>query len=96
VKNTFWVSLCYKGAHGGGLYLQDNMLFFKTDKLTLPDNMKSIGIQYEDINKVFFCAALVVFPAIAFTLKDGSVYKFIVFNRKKVLRHIKSKINFSV
>jgi hypothetical protein len=92
-KKTFWVSLCYRGAHGGGLYLTEDNLKFRTNKLQLPENMKSINIQYDDIKDIFPCRSLAIFPAISIRLRNGSNYKFIVFSREKILKHINGKLN---
>jgi hypothetical protein len=92
-EKTFWVSLCYEGAHGGGLCLTDDYLKFKTNKLQLPENMKSINIHYGDIEDVYLCRSLAIFPAISIRLRNGSSYKFIVFSRDKFLKHINGKLN---
>lgn len=96
MKKTFWVSLCYQGAHGGGLYLTDDSMIFKTNKFQLPDNMKFIKIFYGDIKEVLSCKSLAIFSAIIIRLKNGLNYKFIVFNRKKILQYITNKLNTSV
>ncbi len=96
MKNIFWVSLCYKGAHGGGLYLKEDRLIFRTNKLQLPESMKHISIRYEDLDKVSFSSALAIFPAVTINLKDGSSYKFITLSRDKISRFIGSKIKAGV
>lgn len=92
MKKTFLASLCYKGAHGGGLFITDEFLAFRTNKLQLPKEMKFIQIPYTDIKNVSSCSSLYLFPSILLTLNNGSSYKFIVFNREKCLRLINEKL----
>lgn len=93
MKHTFWVSVCYEGAHGGGLYLRENKLHFRTVKLILPENIKSIDIEYENIDSVSRCSALAIFPAVKIFLKDGSEYKFIsLISANKIADLIRLKI----
>jgi hypothetical protein len=94
MKSVFWASLCYKGAHGGGLYLKDDCLMFRTNKAQLPHNMKFIDIRYSDMIDVVSCTVFGIFPAITIQL-TGSSYKFIVLCRKKALQLINGRRIFS-
>lgn len=81
MKNVYWASLCYEGAHGGGLYLMDDHLLFRTNKLQLPDNMKTIRVPFADMSQIGKGRTLYIFPAIFITLRSGARLKFIVFKR---------------
>jgi hypothetical protein len=93
MKKTFIVSLCYQGAHGGGLLLTENLIIFKTQQIQLPKEMKFIQIAYNEIETIDNCSSFFLFPSISIKLKNGLIYKFIVFNRKKCLRIINEKLN---
>ena len=92
MKKRFVVSLCYQGAHGGGLLITEEFITFKTQTMQLPKEMKSIQIAYNDIEIITNCSSLFVLPSINIKLKSGLIYKFIVFNRKNCLRIINERL----
>jgi hypothetical protein len=92
LKKTFTVSLCYQGAHGGGLRVTEDFIIFKTQTMQLPKEMQFIQIAYTDIENIINSNSLVVFPSISIKLKCGLIYKFIVFNRKNCLRIINERL----
>ena len=93
MKKTFSVSLCYQGAHGGGLLVTEDFIIFKTQTMQLPKEMQFIQIAYNDIENITNCSSLFVFPSINIKLKSGLIYKFIVFNRKNCLRIINERLS---
>jgi hypothetical protein len=93
VKKTFTVSLCYRGAHGGGLLVTEDFIIFKTQTMQLPKEMQFIQMAYNDIESITNCSSLVVFPSLSIKLKSGLIYKFIVFNRKNCLRIINERLS---
>jgi hypothetical protein len=92
VKKRFVVSLCYQGAHGGGLLITEEFITFKTQTMQLPKEMKSIQMAYNDIEIITNCSSLFVLPSINIKSKSGLIYKFIVFNRKNCLRIINERL----
>jgi hypothetical protein len=86
MKKVFSASLCYRGAHGGGLLLTDELIAFRTNKLQLPPEMKRIQIPLQDIDAIVKCRSLQIFPAIMIQNKSGRSYKFIIFSREKFLK----------
>ncbi|MDR0928813.1 MAG: hypothetical protein LBM74_03755 [Oscillospiraceae bacterium] len=86
---TFLASLCYKGAHGGGLYLHDDHLAFRTDKLLLPADKKRLRIDYKDIAAVKMDKAAGLFPAVTITTHRGESTKFILFRRNSFISQLK-------
>ena len=90
MREAFAASLCWYGAQGGGLYADDKGLVFRAQKLTLPDDLKKIGMAYSDIKSAARCRSL-VFPAVNILLEGGGEYKFIVFGRKKLLKILNDK-----
>ena len=85
MREAFAASLCRYGAQGGGLYADDIGLVFRAQKLTLPDNLKKIAMAYSDIKLAARCRSF-VFPAVSILLESGVEYKFIVFDRKRLLK----------
>ena len=90
MRESFAASLCWYGAQGGGLYADDSGLVFRTQKLTLPDDLKRIAMAYSDIKLAARCLAF-VFPAVNILLESGREYKFIVFGRKKLFKILDDK-----
>ena len=95
MRKAFVASLCWYGAQGGGLYADDRGLVFRTQKLTLPDELKNIRMPYSDIKAAVSCRSF-VFPAVSILLESGREYKFIVFDRKRLLRILSGKITTTV
>lgn len=85
MRTVFRASLCRTGAHGGAVWLLDQALVFKTQKLTLPENLKNFRIPYGDITAVRPCRAL-FFPAVAIERTGDTPVKLIVWRRRHFLR----------
>ena len=90
MREAFAASLCWYGAQGGGLYADDTGLVFRAQKLTLPDDLKRIAMAYSDIKLAVRCRSF-VFPAVNILLENGREYKFIVFDRKRLLKILGDK-----
>ena len=90
MREAFAASLCWYGAQGGGLYADDSGLVFRAQKLTLPDDLKKIGMAYSEIKTAEHCRSF-MFPAVNILLDDGREYKFIVFGRKRLLKILGDK-----
>ena len=82
MKHMFIVSLCYSGFIGGGISANEEGLIYKTGKVTLIDGLRKIVMNYADIDTISDDKYL-HFPVYKITMKDGSSYRFLVFNRKK-------------
>lgn len=95
MKEAFLASLVWEGAQGGGLYAYDEGLIFKAQKLTMPEHLKHIKMPYQDI-RTARCFRSFVFPAIEITMKSGSEYKIIVFERKRLLQILDAKNVFTI
>ena len=91
MREAFAASLCWYGAQGGGLYADDIGLIFRAQKLTLPDDLKKIGMPYADIKIAARCRSF-IFPAVNIILEGGREYKFIVFDRKRLMKILDEKI----
>ena len=89
MRKTFSASLCYKGAHGGGIRVDENGILYRCQKAVLPQELKRIAIRYADIKSVNRCRSLRMFPAVKIGLKDGRQYKVIIFGRERFMRCLK-------
>jgi hypothetical protein len=86
---VFWASLCYKGAHSGGLYLHDDHLAFRTNKLQLPAGKKRMRIDYRNISAIEKSKAIRLFPSVTLTTTSGESVKFILFRRNSFINQLK-------
>lgn len=91
MKKVYWVSLCYEGAHGGGLYVLGDHLQFRTNKIQLPDNVKNITIPFSEVAQITKSRSLHLFPAILITLRSGVSYKFILLRRTELINYFQKR-----
>ena len=78
---TFICSLCHNGILGGGLYLDRQSLTYKTNKLTVEKKYRNLVLPLQEIKEISW--KLIVFPIAIITMKNGELYKFIIFNKKR-------------
>lgn len=96
MEENYCASICYQGVQGGAVRLTDKFFLFRCQKLSIPDELKRVEIQYSDIKKILYKRKLLIFPIIVIELYEGKTYKFILFNIKKFVRTIKNKrVNIS-
>lgn len=87
MKELYIASFVHQGILGGALYLTDSMTVYRTNKLTVNEEYRNLQMKYTDISK---CAGgwLFCLPTVTITMKEGQVYKFVVFARKKYLKRL--------
>lgn len=87
---VFVASICCHGVLGGALKFDDNKLVFRTNKLTVPSELRRLEMSYNSIDKVTygwkFC-----FPIVNIETPDNA-YKFLVFNYKGFINEMGSYI----
>ena len=80
MKKVFMGSLiCPNGILGGGIYLDDVAITFKTNKLTVDKKYRNLVLSLDDI-----CALTWkwrVFPIATIRMTNGEEYKLIIFNQ---------------
>ncbi len=81
MKKTFICSLCRGGILGGGLYLEDDSITYKTNKLTIDKAYRNLVLPLDEICKLTW--KWIVFPVATFHMKNGEKYKFIIFNKRR-------------
>lgn len=78
MKKTFAVSLCREGILGGGLYVGESKLIYRTDKLTVSPALKRLEMPFSEICSIRR-ECVFVFSLVSFGMKNDETYKFLVF-----------------
>ena len=78
---SFVCSLCHNGILGGGLYLDSQSLTYKTNKLTV--DKKYSKFSFADAGNKEISWKWIVFPIATVNMKNGELYKFIIFNKSR-------------
>lgn len=79
MRKAFMCSLCKDGILGGGLYLDDQSIIYRTQKLTVNEKYRNLVLPLDEIRKIEW--KWTVFPVAAFHIKNGEKYKIIIFNK---------------
>ena len=77
----FFCSLCHNGILGGGLYLDSQSLTYKTNKLTVDKKYRNLVLPMQEIKEISW--KWIVFPIATVNMKNGELYKFIIFNKSR-------------
>ena len=82
MKKSFVCSLiCHNGIVGGGLYIDDRSITYKTNKLTVDKKYKNLVLPLDEISKLTW--KRIVFSVAALHMMSGERYEFIIFNKKR-------------
>lgn len=76
---SFACSLCHNGILGGCLYLDDQSLIYKTNKLTVDKKYRNLILPIQEIKEIYW--RWIIFPVATVSMKNGEEYKFIIFNK---------------
>ena len=87
MKKSFICSLCHNGILGGVLYLDENTVAYKTNKLTVDKLYKNLVLPLDEIAVITW--KWVVFPVATFRMKNGVEHKFIIFNKRRFNKYCK-------
>ena len=80
MKKSFVSSLiCHNGILGGGVYIEDNSITYKTNKLTVDRSLRRLVLPMDEIVELTW--KWIVFPIATINMKNGEKYKFIIFNK---------------
>ena len=85
MKKSFICSLCHNGILGGALYIDDAVLTYKTNKLTVDKAYRHIVLPIEEITELSW--KWILFPIATFRLANGKQYKFIIFNKGRFVKY---------
>lgn len=82
---AFPVSLCREGILGGGLYVGEDRVTYRTGKVTVSPSLRKLELHADDISSVKTGHSF-AFPAVTFCMKNGENFKFLVFTPKALMK----------
>ena len=71
--------ICHNGIIGGGIYIDDSSVTYKTNKLTVDKKYKNLVLPLDEICELTW--KWIVFPIATMLMASGEQYKFIIFNK---------------
>ena len=74
----FICSLCRGGILGGALYLDENLLTYRTNKLTVDKKYRNLILQRSEIKEILWKKYL---PVATFYMRNGENFTFLIFNK---------------
>ena len=81
MKKAFICSLLHNGILGGALYLDENSVTFKTNKLTVDNAYRNLVLSHKEIQELTW--KRFIFPIATFRMKSGQEYKILMFNKRR-------------
>lgn len=88
MKRVYAASLCKNGLLGGGLYIDDEKITFRTGKITVPPRIKNLELDFKDVAGVRK-ECIFILPVAAVSMKSGEEWKFFVLRRNDFVRTAK-------
>ena len=86
MKKSFMCSLiCHNGIVGGALYLDENSLIYKTNKLTVDRAYRNLVLPLNQIAELTW--KWIVFPIATFHMTSGEKYKVMIFNKRRFQKY---------
>lgn len=79
MKTVFLCSLCHNGIWGGALYLANQALTYRTGKLTVSEEYRSLTLPVSEIQEITWKWR--IFPLAVFCMKDGRTHRFLIFRK---------------
>ena len=93
MEKMYMASLCYGGGLlGGGLFLDDERVTFRSTKLQVPPDIRNMPLPYCRIRRVEKSKALFL-PTVTIEMEDGRERKFLVFGRGGFLTNLKTAMD---
>ena len=89
MEKTYVASLCKNGLLGGGLFLDDERVTYRTGKLQVPAEIRNLQLPFCRIRNVEKSKALFL-PTVTIEMQDGRAWKFLVFGRNGFLTRLKA------
>ncbi len=86
MKKSFICSLiCHNGIIGGRLYIEDNAITYKTNKLTVDRKYRNLALSLNEIRELTW--KRIVFPIATFHMTSDEKYKVIIFNKRRFKKY---------
>ena len=79
MKEVFICSLIQNGILGGALYVDEQSITYRTNKLTVSKELRNLVLRISEIQDITW--KWVVFPIATFHMLDQRNYKIIIFNK---------------
>lgn len=92
MEKTYIASLCKNGLLGGGLFLDDERVTYRTGKMTVPPEIQNLQLPYCRIKGVEKSRALFL-PTVTVEMQNGQEWKFLVFGRGSFLNNLKTAMD---
>ena len=93
MRKSFLCSLCHNGILGGTLYLDENFVTYKTNKLTVDKKYKNLVLPLNEICELTW--KWIVFPIATMRMTSGEQYKFIIFNKGRFIKRFSEVKNYN-
>ena len=92
MKKSFLCSLiCSSGIIGGTIYIENKSIMYLTNKITVDRRYRNIILPINQISEITW--KQIVFPIATLKMKNGEIYKVIIFNKKQFLKTLESEQN---
>ena len=86
MKKSFMCSIiCRSGILGGGLYIDNTTITYKTNKLTVDKKYRNLVLTLDEISELSW--KWVLFPIATLHMTSGEKYKLIIFNKKRFSKY---------
>lgn len=91
MKRVYVASLCKNGLLGGGLYIDDEKITFRTGKITVPPQLRNLELHFKNMTGIRK-ERILILPVAAISMKNGEEWKFFVLRRNDFVRMAESLI----
>ena len=92
MEKTYVASLCKNGLLGGGLFLDDERVTYRTGKISVSPEIRNLQLPFCRIKDVKKSKALFL-PTVTIEMRDGREWKFLVFGRNSFLGNLKAAMD---
>ena len=80
MKKFFICSIiCGLGIVGGAIYMQEHLITYRTNKLTVDRRLRNLELPLNKITSLTW--KWFILPIATFTMENGETYQFIIFNK---------------
>lgn len=91
MKRVYVASLCKNGLLGGGLYIDDEKITFRTGKITVPPQLRNLELTFKNMTDIRK-ERIIILPVAAVSMKNGEEWKFFVLRRNDFVHTAKALI----
>lgn len=92
MEKTYAASLCKNGLLGGGLFLDDERVAYRTGKVSVSPEIRNLQLPFCRIKSVNKSKTLFL-PTVTIEMQDGREWKFLVFGRNSFLTNLKTAMD---